>query len=554
MSRNGSYVKSMNGIVSFDDGDGTTIEGNTINTDIINCTTLNASLDVNSINTFTDFIATNANTNIQVLSDTYFNDNVYVGDIYSKDNTFIYLKNSTSVTGSIKSSIAISTPIIEALGGVSASDLNIGVSNNNTLAVYVGRKEIIAAGVTFQAIPARTTFYAIGDDDIANKKYVDTASAGSNILPLTNTFTGTSNTFDNSLIASNIQKPSTGNAKIYNKIGNDDTINMFSDSLNTFGGIINFCCGTGLNSPTVNILTGVISSSPLYFQYLNLGGLYSFVKLCNSITVSNDAIKAVTTGNTQDIFKTTTNTITIGSTGKVLLGNNISVTGNTLESGGTTDTINLFNNISGTIGKINIASKFVISELSIASTSVTDFVSLFNNLSGLSGTVKMVTNLLFRESSILSTAVTVTIDLFKNITTGILNLATAITTGTINIGTSAITSGNINIGRSAMTGNTVINKSKIGPNGLTMQNIRYGTFTTGTPTNDYPTYVVTHSLGSAPLFASAIVDRTGFGTNDSFTASIFGQTSTTITFMITRVNSNNSGWGNNYLVRWMAFN
>ena len=38
MSRNGSYAKSMNGIVSFDDGDGTAIEGSEISTGIINCT------------------------------------------------------------------------------------------------------------------------------------------------------------------------------------------------------------------------------------------------------------------------------------------------------------------------------------------------------------------------------------------------------------------------------------------------------------------------------------------------------------------------------------
>ena len=48
MSRNGSYAKSMNGIVSFDDGDGTTIEGSTITTDTIDCNTLNASLKVNT--------------------------------------------------------------------------------------------------------------------------------------------------------------------------------------------------------------------------------------------------------------------------------------------------------------------------------------------------------------------------------------------------------------------------------------------------------------------------------------------------------------------------
>ena len=50
MSRNGSYAKSMNGIVSFDDGDGTVIEGDGITTGIINCTTLTASSTTTTTN------------------------------------------------------------------------------------------------------------------------------------------------------------------------------------------------------------------------------------------------------------------------------------------------------------------------------------------------------------------------------------------------------------------------------------------------------------------------------------------------------------------------
>ena len=48
-----SFVKSMNGILSFSTGSGTTIEGDSITTDIINCDTLNT----------TNFNATNLNTN-----------------------------------------------------------------------------------------------------------------------------------------------------------------------------------------------------------------------------------------------------------------------------------------------------------------------------------------------------------------------------------------------------------------------------------------------------------------------------------------------------------
>ena len=244
---------------------------------------------------------------------------------------------------------------------------------------------------------------------------------------------------------------STGSVNFYNRLTSSITINMFSDPANVFGGIINFCCGTGLNSPTVNILTGVTSSSPLYFQYLNLGSIFTFVKLCNSMIFENNVIRAVTTTDTKDIFSTTTGDITIGSTGKITLGNNISVQQNTIQSGGTTDIINLFNNISGSIGQINMAGKFVIKELSIATTSVTDNVSLFNNLSGAFGVVKMATNLLFKQSNILSSAVGDIINLFTNLTVGTLNIGTAITGGTLNLATN-ITTGTLNIATGAMTG------------------------------------------------------------------------------------------------------
>ena len=132
MSRNGSYAKSMNGIVSFDDGDGTTIEGSEINTETINCNTLTA----NSI-IYTDFIDSNTNTYIECLSDITFN------------------------------------------GEVSAS------------------------------------FVPTSDNQLCNKLYVDTvAAAGSSILPLDNVFTGTSNTFENSLITNNINRITTGNNPI----------------------------------------------------------------------------------------------------------------------------------------------------------------------------------------------------------------------------------------------------------------------------------------------------------------------------------------------------
>ena len=188
-----------------------------------------------------------------------------------------------------------------------------------------------------------------------------------------------------------------------------------------------------------------------------------------------------------------------------------------------------------------MANSIIIKEDSIASLSSSDSISLFNNLNG-AGVIKMVTNLLFKKDNILSSGVADVIKLFNNITTGTIDLATG------------LTSGNITIGESSMSGNTIINKSKLGPNGMTIRNSRYGTTTTGTPTSDAQNYTINHGLGTIPFFAYAIVDKTGSGSLDSFTTSIAAMTSVIITFTITRVNSNNAGWGNNYTVRWFAFN
>jgi hypothetical protein len=240
----------MNGIVSFDDGDGTVIEGDGITTGIINCTTLNATSTVNSATVNTDFIGKKANAEITVLNDTKFNNNIYVSNLYplpgigteitfngimraastiytdfiapnantyisvsgnTKFNNDIYVNNLWPYSGVemyVKSSLICSNTVrseaIESKGGVGSKILKIGQDNDNTTSVYIGRKEQIVLGTTYPAIPPRTTFYAVGDDDIANKKYVDSVTAGTNILSLTNIFTGTSNTFNNFIKTSQI--------------------------------------------------------------------------------------------------------------------------------------------------------------------------------------------------------------------------------------------------------------------------------------------------------------------------------------------------------------
>jgi len=398
MSRNGSYAKSMNGIVSFDDGDGTTIEGSEINTETINCNTLTA----NSI-IYTDFIDSNANTYIQCLSDITFN------------------------------------------GEVSAS------------------------------------FVPTSNNQLCNKLYVDTVAGGStSILPLDNVFTGTSNTFNNQLITNNIL-PILSTDVI--KVGSAIQVTNLGIQAQA-GGATNIELFKDITSGTVTTCNNLVLSGSNY----NCSGDNNIIRLTEKLTTG---VLRICNNLTSGAVYIADAALTSGS---VNMCGSFIFKPNSIASTGTTDIINLFNNISGSIGQINMAGKFVIKELSIASTSVTDNVSLFNNLSGAIGVVKMVTNLLFKQSNILSSAVGDVINLFTNLTTGTLNLATGLTTGVLNIGT-AITTGDIMIGNttgttagtlgditmgngannnnSAGNGRVTINKLQIGTSPI-LRNIRYG--------------------------------------------------------------------------------
>jgi len=211
------YTQSMNGVISFDDGNGTTIEDDAIVTGDITCTTLTATSNINTSTINTDFINSNTNTYIQCLSDITFN------------------------------------------GEVSAS------------------------------------FVPTSDNQLCNKLYVDTiASAGSSILPLDNVFTGTSNTFENSLITNDIVQKSSGSSAInvYNTLEDNSIINMFSDTTNSYNGLINICSGAGVQVPSMNIM---VADENIFYglKQVKIGDKNTNVRLANTINIGLDVITAV---------------------------------------------------------------------------------------------------------------------------------------------------------------------------------------------------------------------------------------------------------------------
>ena len=328
MSRNGSYAKSMNGIVSFDDGDGTVIEGSELTTTTVNCTTLNASSKVDTSQLFTDFIAVNENANISVISETKFNDDVYVDNIYANTGT-ILLKNDTSITGSLALTSTIQTASIEGrgIGGV-ASPLNIGQSNDYTSSINIGRDAITAGGFVFPAIPVKTTYIPTSNYDICNKLYVDNATSGTNILSLENTFTGTTNTFQNIVANTGITLPTATNSIDTNTAG--ATVSLFNSltsgilhvgkNIVSGSGILNLCNSIFITPNS--IASGQTSDVSLFNS---IGGTIGKIRMATNLIISQGAIDCTSvTDSIKLFFKLTTGTLSIGesmtNTGNLIIG------------------------------------------------------------------------------------------------------------------------------------------------------------------------------------------------------------------------------------------
>ena len=410
MSRNGSYAKSMNGIVSFDDGDGTTIEGSTIETTNIICDTINS----NSINV--DYISSYANGYVQCLQAVTFN------------------------------------------GEVSTNTVPV---NNSSL---------------------------------CNKLYVDSvATSGANILPLTNTFTGTMNTFNNKIKVSDI----TYDTSSITKTNTTDAVNLFNTTTGniTIGsnGIIKL--GTAIQATNLGIQAQAGGATNIeLFKDITSGT----VTTCNNLVLSgsnyncsgvNDIIRLtekLTTGVLRICNSLTTGAVYIADA--ALTSGSVNMCGSfifklySIASIGVNDTINLFSNL--TTGSLRIADGLTTGVVYIADTA-----------SLTTGSVNMCTTFLFKVNELLSSGIDDIINLFTNITTGTMNFMTGLTTGSLNIGTNMTTGtitilnpvatgtgGTINIGRGPKTtiaiGNATNNLTTANNGCCTIHKLRVGGSTT----------------------------------------------------------------------------
>ena len=183
-SSNGTeyYLKSMNGIKSFDDGSGTVIEDDSITIATIECT---GNTNSNSITT----------TSMECTGDITAASMGCTGGISCASITTATIGNSTSelsITSDISSTKTMAMSKIlcnnfQGLGtGGVGNDIIIGNDNTQTSAVYIGKEEQTVLGTVYPAIPPKTKCIPTSNFDICNKLYVDNATSGANILSLNN--------------------------------------------------------------------------------------------------------------------------------------------------------------------------------------------------------------------------------------------------------------------------------------------------------------------------------------------------------------------------------
>jgi hypothetical protein len=233
MSGNGSYIKSMNGIVSLNTGS-TIIEGTGITTDTIDCQTINA---------VTANISSTINTAI----------------IYT-DNIFSNLTTSVNINNSLK------TTRLDSINTTSGYSL---LTNHTGALNMGGSASVIRLGSA--TTPVRTLFVPVGSDDLCNKDYVDSAVSGGSLLSTTNVWTGASNTFNNILNVSTMTI--FGKASMVFTGGNDYNI-VSGDINNVFMVVVN-----GGNPRTVQMPARKIGQIIIIRSIANTG-------VSNSISVS----------------------------------------------------------------------------------------------------------------------------------------------------------------------------------------------------------------------------------------------------------------------------
>lgn len=192
-----SVMKSMNGVVTYDDGQGTVISGGSVNTQTLNVTDLNTQ-------------------NI-VAPDPGADSNLYVDDISD-----VYLANNCATLH--LRTLDLNTFSTE----YGQTDFMQSTDGSKAIALFTNADNAILLGSSTS--PIISDYTCVNDYELANKGYVDAAVAGGGggggggdvYLANTQTFTGV-NTFDNDTNIGKTDETSTVNIYGEVNIGNGTT-------------------------------------------------------------------------------------------------------------------------------------------------------------------------------------------------------------------------------------------------------------------------------------------------------------------------------------------
>ena len=333
------YLKSMNGIKSFDDGSGTVIEDDTITCTTINCQTFSADY-LNALNNITGL-------NV-VAEDTVYSLNIQTDNITAENE--VVLKGTTQVSDLI---INNTCKVAQIIPPSFISDVRFW--KDMTIPIYFGKfifsnYDILASDITqpVNLFTNGTSTLTIGQGSLTaitighmvfNANSIQTTDPSSNLSIFTD---------------STAPRISVGKYRLQGY--------SFGPNLNTNCTLYTFLTSGGLTfGPSKGLLTmpttNIISLGPdIKIQTTSLysNAVDSVINLFNNITTGT-----INLGNSL----TSTGTLNMGGVGNVKVGNVFTFKSENIISSGINDTINLFNNI--TTGTINFCNSLTTGILQI---------------------------------------------------------------------------------------------------------------------------------------------------------------------------------------------
>ena len=417
-----SFVKSMNGILSFNTGSGTIISGDTVSTGVVACDELDCpQINVDKIESYT------------------------VGA-----NVFLYseLVGGSIHIGNYATQISVDAPITigtENVTTLNASTINTSIINTNTINSFN------------TALPSYLFPNALTDVSIADGLTTGIISMGS-LLQYGDINIGGSNQFGGSINIGRemlngiirIAASCTNTSIYFGNDGNSGTVNFNTNTtlnLGPYSKTLNIGTNQFNVTDRINIGNNLTGSAGMNINSkgtINMGLNASAIQIGNTmlgtgvgINIGNSAVLTNINGSTLNVGSnaTTLNVGTAMTTGSINIGTSITsgniIIGNHDTLGGTgdltlrtLDTLNLGNlasivNMGTSVPSINIGT--AVAGASTINLGTTAFSTI--NLNGA-----------ITGNTYTATAVGSTVNLFNNITTGSLNMATGITNGNILIG------------------------------------------------------------------------------------------------------------------------